>query len=511
MPLPIVEGSEQLSTPASTVKLDVGPLREAALAPGRLAAAIGQDVGGLFQDVSDNIQKARNNRKVYEAERAMITTKDQFLSDIQKDPSLASDTGKWVPAYQQRVEALQDKILSQSDLAPVVKRELTARIGIWGAASTAEIRMGALKKEASDIYDSGMTTATHYLQNGYVDDAVKVYQSLGESGLMGPKEIAARTRQAPEIANEAKANVILTTAGDQAERVMKEQMEGKLEPHRFKVAMKQAEEVTRHAQAENAEGLAGRMDDDKEHQLPKEAKAWRDAGKITSAQYEHLQARVEHYMAQERRDERNDYNVAIMEAGKPPTDAVGLEKWSHDMKERGLEWTNPALRKDLNQYVDRQVESVRTKGRVAERPVLAAQFKDDEKDREMGLFAPWGRNAEGDPVKLETLNELRKVKDSDIKPLLGEGSSRQSMLDEEASNWAYYREQMMDYEKKNPESSPDDLLKESQRLKKPFIVRDVIRLMNITARKDQYREGQTGKTKDGKPVIYKNGEWVDAP
>ena len=70
MAVPIVSGSE-VNTPASTVPLDSRAFREAALAPGRLAEAIGQNVGGFFQDVSQQIQDVRNSRQVFEADHTL--------------------------------------------------------------------------------------------------------------------------------------------------------------------------------------------------------------------------------------------------------------------------------------------------------------------------------------------------------------------------------------------------------------------------------------------------------
>src|SRR5580693_6566063 len=122
--LPIVAGSE-VSTPSSGVQINPSAFRAAALAPGRMAAAIGQDVGSTFQDVSQQIQETRNTRKVFDADLSMQKTKSQFLDDINKDPSLAKDPGTWVPAYQERVQQTTESILSQPDLSPVAKRRLT--------------------------------------------------------------------------------------------------------------------------------------------------------------------------------------------------------------------------------------------------------------------------------------------------------------------------------------------------------------------------------------------------
>ncbi len=372
--LPIVSGSE-VSTPASTVPLDARPLREAALAPGRLAEAIGQNVGGLFQDVSQKVQDARNTRKIFDAERTMIQTKDNFLQDISKDPNLAKDPGTWVPAYQQRVQDAQDHLLNQTDLAPVVKRELKNRTDIWGASSISEVRTMALKREASDNYEAGMSTATLYLQNGLVDDAVNAYKSLNENGLMGPKELGVRIAQAPGIAAEATSNHILATAGDQAERVMKDQRKGSLSaltPKRYEVALKAAAEVTKRAQSGNAEELSGMIDDDPEHQMPKQAGQWQKSGKITSTQLERIQNRANGYAkersAVEAKQETDQFQTAMMEADTAPTDPKALNAWAQKVKDNGLGWINTAYRRRLNEYVDRKVENIQKTGEGFEKP-----------------------------------------------------------------------------------------------------------------------------------------------
>ena len=88
--LPIVSGSE-VSTPMSTVKLDPSAFREAALMKGKVAGALGDNIGGFFQQVSDNVQEARNAKHIFDAHLTLNKTKDQFLSDIQTNPQLASD------------------------------------------------------------------------------------------------------------------------------------------------------------------------------------------------------------------------------------------------------------------------------------------------------------------------------------------------------------------------------------------------------------------------------------
>lgn len=368
----IVPGSE-VETPASTVKIDVGPLREAALAPGRLAAAIGENVGGLFDDVSNQIQNARNTRKVFDADLQMRATKDQFLVDIQKNPQLAKDPGTWVPEYQQRVKQTQDAILNQSDLSPVAKRHLSMMSDAWALDSVSDVRTSALLRETADTKAAGISSANAALAAGDLNAGTAAYKALNEAGIMGPKETAQRIKEAPIVVAESKANVAISSNPIGAPKIIEEQLKKDLPPLKYRVIMGVAKENQKKAQMDNGQDLASRIDDSPDHTIDENLlKAWRDSGKIRPQDYEKTMNRIKSYAkgADAVRDkaEKDDFNVAMMEA-TPPTDATGIQAWAAEQKGKGLEWTNPAYRRRFNEFVDRKVDGVMKKGESEERPV----------------------------------------------------------------------------------------------------------------------------------------------
>jgi len=351
-----------VETPVGGTKLDVGPLREAALAPGRFAAALGQDVGGLFQDLSQQIQETRNQKKVFDADIAMRTAKNNFVDELTKNPQLARDPGTWVPEWQKRSQEVSDKILSQDGLGPVLKNHLQQMSGVWTLDSTSEIRTQALRREVADTRKSGIAAANMAIQQGQPDQAIAAYKAMGEKGVLGPKTVDALIRQVPMQIAEGKANMLIAIHPIGAPDEIRK-LEGQMPPNKFRSALRLAEQEQARAQVDNAEKLSGMVDDSPLHSIdPKMLTAWRDNKNINAFQYERIQSRIKSYEKAQAKEhniqERSDYNEAMMRADHPPTDGTDLKEWAADVKSQGLGWTNPAYRRQLNQYVDRKVDHV---------------------------------------------------------------------------------------------------------------------------------------------------------
>ena len=469
--LPIVSGSE-VSTPISGVQMSPQAFRQAALAPGKIAQAVGQDVGGLFQDISQQIQETRNTRKVFDADLSMQKTKAQFLDDIAKDPNLAKDPGTWVPEYQNRVQQTTDSILSQPDLSPVAKRRLQMMTASWGVATTSEVRTQALRREQSDNYASGMAVATLALQNDPTPNGIAkanaAYDLLNQQGLMGPKELAVRKQQAPMIAAEAQANTILTTAGYQAPRLLDENVKGKMPPEKYRVLYRQAQQIAKLDQSQNAQQLSAMMDDDPEHQVPNQAKQWRESGKIDSTQYEGMVNRSKSYAREEsteqNKKEENELNVAMTDASSPPTDEKSLDSWAAEMKNQGLEWTNAAHRRQLNNYVDRQVQNIRKEGKPVESPQVREQLNYMKEDFDQGT------SFLGVPGGTRRVAEMPQDK---FEEQFGKGAKRQDVIDSARSHYAKTVRQFMDWandaNNKDKVSDPEQVAAERRRLESPSI------------------------------------------
>lgn len=465
MALPIVPGSEQISTPVGAVPLDVGPLREAALAPGRLAQAIGADVGGLFQDVSQKIQDAHNTRMVFDAEKSMIQAKDQFLTDVQKNPALARDPAAWVPEYQKRVGDLQQGLLNQPGLAPVVKRELTNRLTVWGAASTAEIRTQALRKGAADDYQSGMELATYYLHNydgqsNMVDQAISVYHSLNDKGLLGPNELKTRIKLAPGIASEACAAHVIDSAGAQAERVLDGmRAAGKLpmDEMKYKGMLRSARAVVRSTQGENRDQFAETVRTSMDHAVPEAAADALSHGEISESDMHRLQELGRAYRTEDNQsqdfNEKAQRDLAMHEAMDPPLsgDQKELDAWGAAVMGRMTGVRNGAHVNEVAREVDRVKKSVVQKGRVDENPIVSERRTEDNEDRRHhGTFIPFGRATPadrytaGERVRPQSLEELDRLTPEQIHALYGPNITKQMLRDREELNFARYETMRQD-------------------------------------------------------------------
>ena len=502
MALSIVSGSEQLSTPSSTVPLNPEPLRQAALAPGKLAAAIGQDVGGLFQDVSQQVQDVRNTKKVFDADLKMRATKDQFMVDIVKDPNLASDPGTWVPEYQKRVKATEDSVLSQPDLAPVVKRHLNMMAAQWGAATTSEIRTHALNREVDDTKEAGFQVATAALSNGDGDTAAATYRLLNKQGVIGPQYTAALIRQIPAKVAEAQANANIASDPIHAPDVVTK-LKDKLPDKTYRTLLNVANEAQKRAQGENAEDLSSRVDDSPDHAIdPKLLKAWRDNGKINANQYERINNRVDAYAkkakADQSKQETDEFYLAMMDADNAPTDGKALQSWAARVKTDGLGWTNPALRQRLNEYVDRKVENVQKSGRAEDKPIETTIL--NEMRQGMQPYV----NSITDPD-----DTAHYLDDDTFKERYGQDADRQQVADRFRLQKARQADQMRNWFKDNPEATQEEAEEARMKIEQPSVMREVKDRLVPASAKPQYVKGKTYTDAAGNKATWDGDKWVE--
>lgn len=394
MALGIVSGSE-VSTPSSGGgKLDVGPLREAALAPGRMAAAIGQDVGGVFQDLTNQIMQVRNQKKVFDADHLMQTTAMQFADDVAKDPTLAKDPGTWTPAWQQRAQAVEEQIMNQSDLGPAVKRHLSQMVGYWQLDQLREVKNNALKREVADATDAGIMTYNDYLHNvdaehpeNSIAKAVAAAKALNESGAQGPKVTAIRVKQAPGIAAEGMANLIIANDPINAPDVIKDRFAPNNKAQdwhaprfnndaKYKAALRSADQAQKTAQGFNAAAARGKIDDSPEHTINHAwLKTQLDSKQIDQAQYDSILGAEKKFQkdstAAEDKKEKDEFYAAQNEASEPPVTSSKkeLDAWEARINNYSLGWKDLGLRNRLSDYVKRVRENVEKSGRATERPV----------------------------------------------------------------------------------------------------------------------------------------------
>ena len=523
MAIPQIVAGSLVSTPSSGVKMNSGPFREAALAPGRVGAAVEQSVGGLFEDVSQKIQANKNAGTVFKADLAMRKAKDDFTAQLVTMP----DPTTWLPAWNARTTELKTSIMDGPNVGPDVKRHLGQMFDNWEQATTNETKIAALLKQNADTRASAIEAATYAAHQGDLEGANNALKVAVSSYAMTEAEAARQAKNFPVIAAKAQVSTLISTNPIAAPNIIDEQFADKLPPQDFRIIKHIAMEAQSRAQADNQEMISAEIDDNPLHTYDTDLlKQKRDSGEISVPGYQKLQARMKGYASaaetankQETRlrslEERNDFNVTMMQADNPPTDATTLDSWSKGIKENGLAWTNPALRRRLNEYVDSKVKSVRATGQKDERPVESRMYELMDEDRmHGGTFIPpysekidhWFKPDETKQVRFGgSLSELRKITDEDAVKMFGKGSTARGVIAAEQANYAKKREEMRQWFAAQAAAGKKPTIEEANEYRMKLEAPDIIAAVAGAAGSGKKRRlvKQGGKTYD-----YDTGEEV---
>ncbi len=523
MAIPQIVSGSLVQTPSSGVKIDSGAFREAALAPGRVGAAIGQDVGGLFQDVSQKIQANKNAGTVFRADLAMRKAKDDFTAQLVTMP----DPQTWVPAWNQQTKALRDSIMDGPGVGPDVKRHLGMMMDNWEQATTSETKIAALLKQNADTRESAIEAATYAAQQGDLEGAHNAFKVAVASHAMAPQEAQKLSKNFPVIAAKAQVNTLIATNPIGAPDIIEKQFADKLPPQDFRIIKHVAMEAQSRAQADNQESIAAEIDDNPLHTYDADLlKQQRDSGQISVAGYQRITARQKAYAdASERAnkaearlaslEETNEKNIAKLEADNPPTDATALDSWAADLKAKGLSWTNKANRLELNHYVDSKVNAVRNSGQKDERPVESRMYELMDEDRmHGGTFIPpysettthWFKPDETKQVRYGgSLSDLRKITDEDAVKMFGKNATARGVIAAEQANYAKKREDMRQWFVAQGAAGKKPTIEEANEYRMKLEAPDIISAVAGAAGSGKKRRlvKQGGKTYD-----YDTGEEV---
>ena len=361
MPLGIVPGSE-VSTPSSGAPINGQAFREAALAPGRLAAALGQDAGDLFQDVSQKLQANRNAQTIFKADLAMRKQKDAFTAGLAKMP----DEGTWLPAWKEQTDALREQVLSGKNVGPDVRRVLSQKLDVWEAATSAQIRTQALRKGVHDTREDAIADSTYAAHQGHIEDAKNILNAAVAHYAMSPADARKIGVRFPSIAAQAQADTAITSNPIKAPDLI-QKFKGTIEPQVFVGIMHRAEEERNRAQASNLNDLAEQMDDSPDGTIDPKLLAQKvKAGEITQRGADGLLTRQKRKADENTKD---DFNLGMMGAYDHKwADDKAPEATASQMKEDGAHLP-PALRMRLYKEIDAQVNAAKKEGEKEEKPV----------------------------------------------------------------------------------------------------------------------------------------------
>ena len=383
MPLPVVSGSF-VETPSSGVKINGAAFRNAALAPGQVAGAAGQDVGGFFSDVAQKFQDNQNARIVFENDTKLRKASEENRLWQAQNP----DEHTWIPHFQELSGELKEQVLNDPNAGPDVKRQLNQMFTRWETANAGEVKLAAQLKSLNRTQQAADTAAKEAALGGDLKGVKDIYDSAVENHAYSRAEADIKIKAATVTAYESQANIAISSDPEHAPETIENTLKGKLPEGRYRVIHHVAQQAQKEARAENAQEIDNQIDDNPLHTYdPAKLKAERDAGHISGSDYEKITRRIANYGKADKQREKDDWNVAMMEADKPPTDPAQLKGWAADVKSLGLEWNNPALRRMLNERVDAQVKSMQKTGESAEKPIHRTQldYMRQIGDERMGL------------------------------------------------------------------------------------------------------------------------------
>lgn len=467
MPLPIVSGSEQISTPIGGAKidrLDSNAFRKAALAPGRLAEAIGQDVGGVFDEVSQKIQANRNARQVFQADLAMRKTKDNFTAQLAKMP----DEGTWLPAWKQQVDQQRETIQNNPHVGPDVRRVLDQKFDIWEAATTSEIRTQALRKGVADTREDAIADSTYAAHQGDIEGAQNILKAAVSHYAMDAADANRIGKRFPTIAAQAQADTAISTNPIKAPDLIK-QFEGVMEPRMYVALQVRAREAQNQARASNLNDFAEQMDNSPDGTIdPKQLQSAVKSGNITQRGADQLNARMEKKNIEHAKDE---FSVGLMNAQDHNwTDDKTPQDTAREMKEDGASLP-PALRIRLYNHIDKLSNDAAKLGSKEEKPVEAQVLSQMREDREkQGLFFP-SAPLKGVDTQYQHLQgglkALDKMKDEDAKDLYG--MPKDKIMEAEKLHYAQMQGKMRDWFEANPKAKIDEANEYRMQLEQPFV------------------------------------------
>lgn len=479
MPLNVIAGSE-VQTPNSGVKMDTNAFRESAAAPGRMAQAIGQDVGNLFGDLAQKIQQNRNAKQVFDADLAMRKTKDDFTAELNKMP----DEGTWLPAWQERVDQIRQNVMDDPKAGPEVKRMLGQKFDVWQASTSAEIRTAALAKGVNDSRNSAIADSDYAVRQGDLKGAQDALQAAVENHAMSQEEANKRASRFPSIAAQAQADMIIASNPIKAPELI-EQFKGTIEGPVFIRTQANARAARNAAQSSNLDAISQDMSTG-DGTIPTEVLREKvKNGEITQRGADSLIARMK------RESVNEDQNVGLR-ISQEITDHnfvtdKDAEASARELTERIAGVQNPGLRTRLTEKLNSKIKAAKAEGTSDQRPIIQQQLTYMRQDFMEGTaFVPMTKGIPAstkwfglkDVPAVESkhvaggLSGINKMTDDEFHGLFGADTKRQDVIDAAQLNYAKKQADFLAWARDpaNKDATVEQATAERQRLEKPDVM-----------------------------------------
>lgn len=378
MALGIVPGSE-IHTPVAGVRIDGEPQRQAALAQGRVGAAIGQGVGDLAYDVGMKFQANRNARTVFDADLAMRKTAEDFRTNLAKNP----DEETWVPSWKDQVGTVRENILSGPNVGPEVKRMLTMKLDAWGQATTSEITQAAQLKSLKETHTSAVAASTMAYSQGDMEGGDNILRAAQSHYAMDESEVKTRMAQGQSTAAVAMADTVVATNPLKAPELI-EKFKDKIPPRTYIGVIAHANEAKNRAQAANVNDLAMMMDESPDGTIdPALIKQKTKDGEITQRAADGLMRRMQ------RKTIETSQSEFIIGSGEVFDHDFTQDKKPEDTARQYKDLYSglpTPLRIRLYKQIDRQMADAQKQGAKEQRPVEREIFDQMREDRNVNGF-----------------------------------------------------------------------------------------------------------------------------
>ncbi len=449
--VPIISGTE-VSTPNSGTKMNYSAFRDAALAPGRVGEAIGQNVGGVLEDISQKIQSARNAKTIFDTDLAQQATHDKMLQDIATDPALRDDPKTWLPAYQERINTLKDQTMAQP-MGPLVKQHVSQMFDNWALSTKTTMQYKALEREAADFKESGNTAAIKVFDSGMSDEDKQAKYSailgaMKDHLAITNAEYKVRLAQFPVLDAKQKLNALISSPAAANGEELSKPLLAKLpadDRKDFQWSIHRAQNEQRN---ENFDNLLVSFIDPQTGQVSPNSDATNTImDQIKAGQIDPVRGK-NFIAAQNRETEKEDKTFADSVAARADNAAGwtsakdadgGYEEYAANLKADAANIKNPIQQQKVINDVDRQLKSLKNKAKLEMSPEASRMYEMMSEDRtHQATFAPLHFGGD-DGAKLVhysgTLTDIRDMNDKEIERTFGKGATKQMILAQEQGNF----------------------------------------------------------------------------
>lgn len=480
--IPTVPGSEMdIQTPARAVPLDASRLMGRQRGMQALSGGLEQ-LGGVADEIGQDMQRARNAAAVADAERMMRASHQEFLDSLRGD----TDEETWgIRAKEKQAETYQ-AVMAQhgGKVSPVVRRQIDMAFKNWSSAFSSEVATHA-KVQVANRAKTKLNLA--------IDEANKDsdFKSVQDVLAMGVRAKLYTPEEAQVIAEHSKGNIqryqVDRGIAMNPIQVLSDLRAGKfpaIDPNTRLALERQAEVESNKLRIQTKQQVIAQMDSGQvvtRDMLDPLVKT----GKMNASDVDPLLKRQAGLIKNEDQPRLSAAVLAkITELPHPADDETRAKQRAEVMSSPEYLSLQPSTRKVADDFMDSRWGKMGEPSRQ-ERPSVAERNRMDKQDREdFGVFLPpvtvpgafhlFGPNEPETRKPADySLKQIASMSEEDVKSNFG--MSKREVIEKEQANWADYLTRMREFERQNPDASDAQLNDAARKIKERYLVQAVQR------------------------------------